>query len=150
MNIGQLEEIVRKIPHLRHSYYGTFANDNLQPPLSFPASAIVNLDNVDQIGSHWCAFYSSSISRVDYFDPLGNPPPGNIRDFLFENFDEVFYSEFALQDVISSACGMFCLCYLYNASLKIPFESIMQKINSIADNDQVIFIILCKIFSGCM
>jgi hypothetical protein len=147
MNSSELDEIVSRVPKLRETYLGTFASNELVIPDRYPASFIVNLDESDEIGTHWVAGYCKRAGRIDYFDPLGLPPSGNILKFITHNFTHIFYSQLTLQDKISSACGSFCLCYLIYATQNIAFEKIMQKFDSIADNDQAVVSFINRTFN---
>jgi hypothetical protein len=139
MNGGAIDDCVARVPHLRRSYYGTFPADALDPPKKFPASCIINHDKEAEIGSHWVACWMPDNSRVMYFDSLGNPPPiGEIRNFLFRNFSEVYFNTRPLQEVISSACGPFCLYFLYYATQNVPFERIISIFQSMPDDDQAV------------
>jgi hypothetical protein len=87
-----------------------------------------------QQGSHWVAIWFPNNKRAEYFDSFGNVPPDNIRNFLFSNFKVVYYNSWRLQEKLSIACGGFAIWFLYQRSLRKPFE--MVHLKSLADDDE--------------
>jgi hypothetical protein len=76
-----------------------------------------------------------SANHVDYFDSFGDPPPANIRKFLFAHFKRVDYNSWCLQEVLSIACGAFTIYFLHWHSMSTSFERIMVKLRAMSDDD---------------
>ena len=76
-------------------------------------SAIVNLDRMSGLGTHWVA-YKKRGNSVIYFDSFGDlKPPPELTRYL--NVDEIKYNPKRYQDFSSSECGRLCLMFLCNA-----------------------------------
>lgn len=70
---------------------------------------LVNLENHNQSGSHWCALILSKELSF-WFDPYGAPPPKEITNILKLRYKQkVYFSDFIIQDLNSILCGYFCL-----------------------------------------
>lgn len=76
-------------------------------------SAIVNLDDSQNPGTHWVA-YKKSGRNVYYFDSFGDlqPPIDLMRYF---NLPEVKYNYQRFQDFDTHWCGHLCLKFLSKA-----------------------------------
>jgi len=82
-------------------------------------SYIINLDDDDEIGSHWCAFIIYP-TVVCYFDSYGKPPPSNVIRFAkrFKKDIRVIFSTNIVQHRDSVYCGYFCLFFIYFMTTK--------------------------------
>lgn len=75
---------------------------------------IVNLDDVDNPGTHWVAMRKVR-DIVIYFDSYGDlPPPKEILHY-YRKYD-VFYNHRNYQNNNSVICGQLCLEFLINTS----------------------------------
>lgn len=95
------------IPHFR----GVFMRNNL--PATGPwynESAIVNLDDFQNKGTHWVCYHKRG-SEVIYFDSFGDLRPP-IDLMLYFNVKEVKYNYKRYQNFDSFICGHLCLQFL--------------------------------------
>lgn len=75
-------------------------------------SAIINLDDKNNSGTHWTC-YKKIGDEVWYFDSMGNvKPPKELFDYF--NLNEIFYNYERYQEPNTFLCGHLCLAFLYN------------------------------------
>ena len=88
----------------------------------------MNIDNVVQGGTHWCAFYAKD-NKSYYFDSFRGAPDL----FLLKQLHKpITNHDYKIQDINSKLCGQYCLYFFYliermnyyDATLKMYFESI--------------------------
>jgi hypothetical protein len=72
---------------------------------------IINMSNTGEAGTHWIALYINKNNAI-YSDSFGISPPDQIVLFL-KNITNISYNRKQIQDVKSSACGFFCILFLY-------------------------------------
>jgi hypothetical protein len=73
---------------------------------------VINMDDENGGGTHWVAIYSSH-SNGFYFDSFATMPPKNIINFFKRYKIKWNYNRQQIQDLSSSACGYFCVYFLY-------------------------------------
>lgn len=73
---------------------------------------VINMDNADGGGTHWIAIYISGLNGF-YFDSFAAMPPKNIINFFKRYKIRWDYNKQQIQDLDSSACGYFCVYFLY-------------------------------------
>ena len=59
-------------------FVGVYSRDDT-PKLKKGESMVVNLDDSEGPGTHWCCMYREK-DKVEYFDSYGFPPPQEIVD----------------------------------------------------------------------
>lgn len=109
-------------------YLGCFPSDYyILSPTKFPskyldtfeqAGLVFNLDSSHQKGSHWVAVFfdidAYGNRTIEYFDPTGNPPNRNIKQFL--NNPYFFDAELIISDKKhqkgNNECGMYSLYFI--------------------------------------
>jgi hypothetical protein len=94
---------------------GVFANDELKntDPKKF---YIINLQNHNQSGSHWCLLHNKI-----YIDPFGQVPTIAISKYTTKYSDEDY------QNYKSQACGYFCCYFGDNITAgKDPFHGLTK------------------------
>ena len=71
---------------------------------------VINLDEYDDIGTHWIALYSKK-NAVTYFDSFGvEHIPNEIMKFI-KNYD-IITNIFRIQAYDSIMCGYFCIGFI--------------------------------------
>ncbi len=108
---------------------------------------IINLQSVgDGAGSHWTALYRINKKNI-YFDSFGVMPPYEIVKMLKN--EKICYFEDQIQDIISTACGYYCIVFLYTMTTSKTIEDGIKKIDKMftapESNDNVLKTILEKI-----
>jgi len=94
-------------------FLGVYAHnevDSLKAP-KMGDSLIMNLDDSNEAGSHWVAFYFSPRSAC-YFDSFGVPPDDRSLKYLRKYNKLVAYSQLQLQEDCSEECGWYCMSFI--------------------------------------
>lgn len=81
-------------------------------------SYIVNTANSDDGtgGVHWTAFLverTDGIHHTVYFDPLGAPPPPEVRMYVRKIDDDVWWNSEQLQNENTAICGWYVLYWVW-------------------------------------
>lgn len=75
--------------------------------------AIINLDNSENLGTHWVA-YVKIYDYCEYFDSYGNlKPPLELTMYLTKDVN-IFYNYINYQKTNTYNCGHLCLKFLNN------------------------------------
>lgn len=83
---------------------------------------IVNMSDVGEGGTHWFCIYIENKKAV-VFDSFGVAPADEVLLFLY-TIPKVFYNKQQVQEIKSSACGWYCVLFLYMTSnSKDPFHT---------------------------
>ena len=95
-------------------FNGVFSRNNL-PKIIKKGAYVINLDECDDIGTHWIALYHNKNMTV-YFDSFGvEHIPDEIMKFinanLLKNYD-IITNIFRIQAYDSIICGYFCVGFL--------------------------------------
>ena len=97
---------VLKIPYFR----GVYMIDTIPHKPRLSESAIVNLDSIDNPGTHWVCYFKNG-DIVKYFDSYGNlKPPPQIQEYM--KGYRILYNRRRFQRWNSEICGQLCLKYL--------------------------------------
>ena len=91
------------------NYIGTFSKNNL-PKLENNQSAIVNLADSNDIGTHWIAMKFVN-SKLFYFDSYGIPYIPDIVRKKYPN-SEIITNIYRIQSNSSDECGKFCIMFI--------------------------------------
>jgi len=73
MNTAEIQCILKRNNVTKYQFGGVFARDCL-PLLAKHKAYIVNLDKMNENGSHWISIYFDKNRRGEYFDSYGLPP----------------------------------------------------------------------------
>lgn len=85
--------------------------DNLPKFPKINECGIVNLDSLQNIGTHWVAYIKKG-NKVNYFDPFGNlRPPLELLQYF--NGCDIEYNRMRYQEWNTPYCGHLCLEFLY-------------------------------------
>ena len=92
---------------------------------------IVNLQDSNQNGSHWCCLYKKK-NYYYWFDSYGCEPPQEILQ-ISKNIN---YNKHIIQDLQSSCCGYYCLLFCYYIQKKKDINDFHKLFNNdYKDND---------------
>ena len=103
----------------------------------YPHAIVVNTGSSKSKGIHWTAFLVKSPLHVEYFDPLGDEPEGNLKDF-YESFAFRKRLTEPLQSIFTGCCGQFCLYFLLRRCGGISFEHIVDSLKLHRSPDSVV------------
>jgi hypothetical protein len=117
--------IYQNIKMSHDHFYGCFSADyfkktilNIRPNTGL----IFNTSKSSEKGKHWVAVYFDEDETLNYFDPLGNPPSGDILQFIKRIPSKKVIINKTKYQYIDGTCGDFCCVYL------------IDKINSCTSN----------------
>ncbi|XP_049820162.1 uncharacterized protein LOC126264810 [Aethina tumida] len=92
---------------------GVFMRDALPLYPKKNESAVVNLDDSTNYGTHWVC-YAKRGNQVKYYDSFGDlRPPLEIIRYMGKNC-QIYYNVHPEQKFNESSCGRYCLKFLYN------------------------------------
>lgn len=128
---------------------GTFMKDELTS-LDI-GNYIINLQDSDQSGSHWCAMCIRK-DCVVWVDSFGAVCPQNIYELIKKYFKHFYCNNWIIQDLKSEACGWYCICYfLYLKKHENNGKSLQDNsndyINNYFDQTDKNFGVLKKLFN---
>lgn len=127
MNSQQIISAVKEQPFLQKVFKGVFAFDQI-PEKALPGYYIINLDPSYKPGSHWVCAKIIKGKRNIFFDSYGFPPKGEkLKIFLGKNTQ---HNKKRLQNSFSTACGQWCLFFMYFSEKKFSLQNIVKKFSS--------------------
>jgi hypothetical protein len=100
------------------NFRGVFMRDTLPNKIKNKECGIVNLDSVENEGTHWVCYYKNKNEKY-YFDSFGLDPPSEIKNYLGE---DILVSTFVIQKLGTNYCGHLCLKVLYEMNNGKSFE----------------------------
>ncbi len=98
-------EIENYLTNIPQNFQGVYAKNEL--PI-IKGCGIINLNDNDEKGSHWCAWFEFD-TFIFYFDSFGFPPPQN---FIDSSEKTVRYSNNEIQNYNSIMCGWYCIKFI--------------------------------------
>jgi len=103
MYLSEIEENCKNIKHFR----GVFLRDNLPKYPLNTEIGILNLDSVENSGTHWTLYFKNEENNICfYFDSFGHRPPVELINYLQ---NDIWYSTFQLQELNTKYCGHLCV-----------------------------------------
>lgn len=119
-------DILKLIPKYKiTNFKGVFMRDNLPcnviNVISKTECGIVNLDSINNSGTHWVCYYHDNSNSI-YFDSFGLFPPDEIKSYLHKN---IISSTFQVQEFNTNYCGYLCLFVLSCLSKGYKYEDII-------------------------
>lgn len=107
----QIDRFVCQDPYAGKYFLGTFAADQLPFESRSPFGLVVNLDNSDQEGSHWCSIWVDSNKNASYFDSFGRAPIGPSINAFMDQYLWDFNNK-VFQHYASEYCGFYAILFL--------------------------------------
>ena len=143
MDTRQLLRLVRRdAPIVR----GVFARDTLPETIQWPSGYIINTDPVSEPGEHWVAVFIDHNGVGEYFDSFGLPPLHDaLTLFLNKHCVSWTFNSRHLQDVMSMACGLYCVYYLRMRCRGVARERLLRIFSDDYSNNDAIVRHLVKI-----
>jgi hypothetical protein len=135
----QISSVLNADIRARRVFRGVFPRDRLPAIVTIkPSIFVINTDTHDRPGLHWVAVSFDSFGYCEYFDSFGFAPmQREILAFIQRNTHRPYtHSSRFLQDLTSSACGLYVIYYALMKSrgqslrrILRPFSSRCQRIN---------------------
>jgi hypothetical protein len=121
LNAREIRNTLLLDPIGRRTFHGVYSRDNM--PVTLPVgrdcSLIVNTDAKNGQGLHWIVLYiTKNRDNCVYFDSFGRGPSA-IREFskfVHRHVRRGTYNARQLQDVRSTACGLYCVYVIHELS----------------------------------
>ena len=140
----ELHSFLTRDPVTSVAYRGIYSVDSLPSDLTikYPLLVVINTGPKDSPGEHWVTLYINPWQRAVYFDSYGLPPLApSICEFLQRHSVSWTYSDRPVQDLRSTACGLFCLYFLYHAARGASLDKIHQPFCALLwrRNDVIVF-----------
>jgi hypothetical protein len=133
MNYGwQIHEALLKDSETRKAFKGVCPVDELKgKPDKLPAAYVINTAERTQRGEHWVALHIDPWGVGTYFDSYGLPPRhAGLVAFLNRHTIKWIYNQRPIQGLLSSACGLFCLYFLYFKCRGYSLVSLLRRFRS--------------------
>lgn len=110
------DEILKYVKILKIPYFrGVFMRDTLpnSPPF-YKESMIVNLDSIQNKGTHWVCFKKENDQIVSYFDSFGMVPPSELITYWQQKNPSILieYNSQQNQKIKENICGHLCIHFL--------------------------------------
>jgi hypothetical protein len=132
-------DIEKICKNLNLKLVGVFMKDEL-PTKKILGNYIINLQNSNQDGSHWCAMILRA-NEAFYFDSFGMIPPKSVTKYLYKYYsaEKCFYNREIIQDLKSILCGFFSIgAIAYISTNKGPLTKLANKyISQFDDNTKL-------------
>lgn len=138
MNARQINSVLMSDPCAHRVFRGVYPRDRLPVTVTKPSIFVINTDTSDRPGLHWVAVSFDSFGYGEYFDSFGLAPlHHDILAFIVRNSHYPYsYNSRFLQDLMSSACGLYVIYYVLMKSrgqslhrILLPFSSRYQWMN---------------------
>jgi len=119
---SDIEALAKK---LKMKYFrGASMRDTLPGWVKSRECGIVNLDSIQNSGTHWTCYYRNKNKKY-YFDSFGLDPPWELQKYLGKG---ITISTFKVQEFNTEYCGQLCIIVLYLLNKNYKFEEIIVKV----------------------
>lgn len=115
MNNLQLTAVLTSDIFAQRVFCGVFPRDILPRRVQTrrPCAYVINTDRYGKPGEHWVCVFFDGFGKSEYFDSFGLPPlHSDIEQFIKRNSQSSRYNQRFLQDLTSSACGLYVIYYV--------------------------------------
>lgn len=132
MNAQQIYSVLMSDVCARRVFQGVYPRDRLPRVVRHPSIFIINTDASSGPGLHWVAVSFNHFGYCEYFDSFGVPPVhSDIVDFMHRNsYHPYTYNQRFLQDLTSSACGLYVIYYVLMKSRGQSLRHILWSFSS--------------------
>ncbi len=137
---------------LRKHVKGVYAANRIPKEIKNGDAIIVNTDNDNQLGTHWCAMYFKD-GRAEFFDSLSKQPGFYNHYFvqcLLRNSSSFVYNAVRLQSDGSNVCGQYCLFYLMLRLRGKTMKDVLLQFRDYPNNDYYMYEFFEKTFPCCV
>jgi hypothetical protein len=142
MNASVITHILSRDPYT-HEWFQGFSSPDLPLPKikRKPALFVLNTDDSDGPGEHWCVALIRNRNNCEFFDSYGLPPSAyNFESELLKQCKHVSYNEFRVQGT-SPTCGHHCLFYALKRARGLSSVKIYETFYSLdlERNDRMVY-----------
>jgi hypothetical protein len=123
----QLIDAVKKLK--LKCFTGVFLRDELPKKINLNECGIINLDDGQNGGTHWCCWHKMKNKKF-YFDSYGLPPPTELVNYLNSpargRTGGVYYNSERVQPDNTVFCGHLCLYVLKKMQDGLGFQEVIN------------------------
>ena len=112
--------------HQIPTFRGVFMRDTLPPKPLQTELAILNLDSIQNKGTHWTLYFKNN-NTCYFYDSYGQDPPAELFAYLKQH---IWTSTFVMQDLGTKYCGHLCLILAKLISHTNDFVTALLKLKS--------------------
>ena len=117
------KQLIDAVKKLKLKYFrGVFLRDKLPKKINLNECGIINLDDGQKGGTHWCCWYKM-MSKKYYFDSYGLAPPTELVSYLKS---PVYYNSERVQPDNTVFCGHLCLYVLKKMQDGLGFQEVIN------------------------
>ena len=138
MNTLEIERVITQDPCGEAVFADVFARDQLPATIDYPCAMVWNTDPSNEAGEHWVAMYVDEWGHGEYFDSYGLPPPSSFEHYLNRHCVQWIRNTVQLQDLLSTACGQFCVYFVMYRSHGMPMNDIVEHLKNTEHNDDYV------------
>ena len=132
MNTSEVKRELQNCPLFR----GVFPRNSLKK-FKKPYAIVVNTDSDKEIGEHWVAVMVPKQGKLEYFDPMGWPPPHrDIINYLTSHRRKFQYCCYPLQGANSIQCGRYCIAFIKARQRKISYQNFISRFKNSSTFEQ--------------
>jgi len=140
LSTNDLNRVLKRNNVTKDVYIGSFPACVIPETRKKRYFFITNTDQHDRPGKHWTAWMMDG-DKAEFFDSFARSPedeqfPEQFRYHIIGK--KVVYSDFRVQEYSSSACGYFCMYYIYLRSLGLNFQYIIKQLKNLEENDDIV------------
>jgi len=139
MNTDEIQCILKRAELMTMRFLGVFPADKVPVPVGYKVGVdddrlcccVANTDPHDRPGEHWVALVWKGKVLYEYFDPYGMPLemyPALNKTMMTMMKNDMQPTLAAVQPPLSTACGHFCIYFLYYRSRNVSLASIVSRL----------------------
>lgn len=117
-------------------FKGCFMNDELDQFLDkgLPnGNYIINLQNMNQGGTHWVSMVKDKQNCVYYNDSYGVYPIQVVMDLCKKYKYRLYYNKRNHQPFNTTSCGYWCILFLYYMNKRLKNKPMLQRFEAFTD-----------------
>ena len=118
----EIEEIVKKLNI--SNFRGVIMRDEfikLKPSLK-KESIIYNLQDSNDLGSHWCAIFKND-NNFFHFCPFGGNPSKEAIEYAMPN--KIYTHDYRIQEYDDKNCAEWCLLFIYLMNKNLTYSDVI-------------------------
>ena len=131
---------INNLLQFESDYVGCFPSNKIPPIKRFPSKIVINTEKSGHPGNHWVALHLTHDVSL-YFDSFGLPViEYDVYNYLKKYCRNITYNRICIQDLSSSACGLFCIAFIKNVSSLKTYHHFMNNfyLDNLKENDRKI------------
>jgi hypothetical protein len=143
MNAAVLTHVLSTNSYTDTLFQGFFTPDtDLPKKFKKPALFVLNTDESEGPGEHWCIVFLWNKNMCEFFDSYGmSPSLYKFDSILLKYANRLIFNEFRVQGS-QPTCGHHCLFYAINRCMGKSRENILEQMYSASDlakNDRLVY-----------